>query len=345
VKPTNVLASIPLAVALLSTDPSFPVHRSRVGHVLLCLALFAVLTSPSWLGNLLLSGKPIYAPWTTLRLDVRYGLLPFPEEFVRRVRFGMAPLGYRELVARFALAHVLGRELQLGVDLLRDVFRPEASLTMSWGGSALFLARGPHRRLAWLATLLCAGPLFECCYMHTELRYLWPLVPVFLFLAVLATLELLERARRRARPALARALPLLTAALLGIVIASSARGAAWRWRGAIAKAAWPEPPWTSAVRNLPRSAVVMSTDPWAVAWYCDRLGVITPRGGRLEFDLVQAQYRPGYLVAQLADVDPCPPDASGLRELDRGRGWVLLRFVENPGRQRPASAADRSRGR
>ena len=327
VKQSFVVSAVPFSLVLLASDPRTASRAGRIRHALLYAVLAVALGSPLWLRNLVLFADPLYAPANTLRLVLRHALLERPEQVVRHLAFGGQTIDYRALVARLGLGEVVRREFHLAAHLARAVFDPRRLVILLWGACGFALARGARRRLAALALLLVLAPLFDCSYMTLEARYLWPIVPVFLFLGLLGTVPDPERAS--APPATGRSARawLVPSLAVAVILGTLAPLIRTHGRDIMTRAALPAPEWAAAVRRLPPGAMVMTTDPWGVAWYGERLGLIAPCGDRRDLAVVQRHYRPGYLLVLDAESPFCGWRPEPLRELDHGRGWALYRLA------------------
>lgn len=68
------------------------------------------------------------------------------------------------------------------------------------------------------------------------------------------------------------------------------------WAKAFTLARTDTPSWVVAARAIPADAVVLTNDPFSVAWWSNRNAVIIPRGTVSELDQVLARYRPSYYL-------------------------------------------------
>ncbi len=336
-KPTFLVGALPFAAILLAQDPG--AGRVRLRQAVLYVMLLAALTSPYWLRNLLLSGHPLLlaAP----RLEIRYGL---PSTWQAVATVFDHPLSYTELAALIGWRAILETELLEWRATLAGLFRLGPLLV---AGAALGLPflRRQDRRLAAATAALGVGPLFECAYTHPEDRYLWPVLPVLLFLLALGIVSAArgeEGGRRGA--ALGRwAYGALLAFLAGSLLLSIPR-AAGGFRRDFDEAAAPLPTWRPAVAALPADARVLAWNAPAVAWYARRKAVIVPLGDPSRVAAVLAHYRPTHLLLEQGWFAPAVAAAvAGFKDrlvpLVGGEDWTLYRIVAAPEPAAPGAAA------
>jgi hypothetical protein len=328
-KPTFLLGALPFAVVLLTRGPRAR-REPQLGRVLLCLALFAALTAPYWLRNLLLLGHPLLlaAP----RLAIRYEL---PSRWQAVAVVSAHPLSYQDVAARIGWNGILATELLHVRATLTGLLRL-GPLVAAGALLALPFLRARDRWLAVAAGALAAPSLFDCVYLHPEDRYLWPVLPVLLLLVVLGILGATQRAAGGRRGAgLARR---ARVALLGLLAASLPLAVPQAINGFgddFDEATTDPPDWQPVVAGLPADARVLTWDAPAVAWYARRKAVIVPLGEPNAVARVLAYYRPTHVLLE-EDWFPSAVAAAAQSFKDRsvplarGEDWALYRIEARP---------------
>ena len=322
-KQTQLLGPVPFVLLLLATDRRWPLRRRLVQGVGFLL-LFAALTAPYWLTNLIEHGQALYSPIQGLRLPARYGLLPL-DRWHRTLLYGAPAFTYGSVL------HTIGARAMLKIELSHWRELAEAILALNpfivaWAAAgALFIRRRDWRVYALVAAL-CIPPVFDAMYWVVERRYLWPLLPCLLFMAWLTVRGFRDWRSGGIGPRFAlrlrRALGVVIAAALLAALVSFIRS--WRWDIIAARA--PIPGWISAVlRDVPPGAVVMTAAPPELDWWTRRKSVIAPLGPRRDVLAVAERYDAQYYL----DTESNTPEhavsfAPGdLRLVDRGPGWRL----------------------
>lgn len=335
-KQTFLLGAIPLGVGLLVTDARQPLAR-RLAQAAAFVALFILLTAPYWGPNLVRFGEPLYSPIQGLRLPTRYGLLGTLEYF-RTVHFDDPPYSYASIAAVIGARGLMERELAQWAHLFRELVMLNPFLLLA-AALGLALARLQHWRLYAAVVAIAIPPIFESSYWIAERRYLFPIHVLLLFLTGLAVREWRTWAEAGASADLSRrvrrvATGLFAGALLFALLPSARQ---WRWELIASRHA--DPGWVTAVRALPRSAVVLATVPPLVSWYTRHPAVIAPIGSREDALAVVRAYRTTHYL----EMDPGHPfEPPGFAPADltliaSGDDWRLFRIEEAAGVRAPGS--------
>ena len=328
-KQTFMLGAIPFAVGLLVTDGERRIG-TRIAQAAAFLALFAVLTAPYWLTNLVEHGQALYSPIQGLRLPTRYGILG-PDRFHRTVRFGAEAYGYGNVVQAIGIGGLLAREVAHWGKLIA-AFVLQNPFVVAGAIAGLAAARLRDWRIYAAVLALAIPPVFDSSYWIMEARYLFPLYPLSLFMAWMAIRGWRERwsvgtgASAAGWPLRGRRVvdALATCALLWAGLHGARQ---WRWE--LIASRFDGPSWVEPVRALPGDAIVMAGTPPEVNWYTRKVSVIAPVGTHAELQRVLAEYRPTHFL----DVEPemearRVPFASGeLEELASGSTWRLYRIT------------------
>jgi 4-amino-4-deoxy-L-arabinose transferase-like glycosyltransferase len=328
-KQSYVVGFGPLAVVMFGTKASLRPRR-RASYVLLAGAIGAVLTAPYWVPNLQHYGHLIYSPIQQLRLPYRYGLVP-TDGYQRAILFDHAPPSYRSMIAQLGLHEVIRHELDVARMLTTALTKEWAGLLFLALSSLLFARRRSWRLYAAAATLLIP-PFFDSLYWVTESRYLFPLLPILLFVAALGIGGYAAFEAEHAPFALERRMRTGAGVLLGALVCTAAFDFRWGWREEYSAGRRAAPSWRSAIEALPADAVVMSDGAPMVSWWTGRKTIVEPLGTRTDLVHVAALYHPRYYldVATQARADR-PPFATGeLRPVAAGSDWRLYEISALP---------------
>ena len=328
-KQTFMLGAIPFAVGLIVTDVRQPMSR-RIAQAVSFIAIFAALTAPYWLSNLLHFGQALYSPIQGLRLPTRYGILP-TDRFHRTVRYDAAPYTYQTIAALIGWRELFARELRHWGSVLWNIIAQNPFVVLPGVIGLAFAKRRDWRLYAALVAVVIP-PVFDSSYWIMEPRYLFSVFPVAVVLAWLAfrgyretvwPTRSVERARRHVR---------VGAGLLASAALYSALPAARQWRWSLIASRFEGPTWVSAVSALPRDAVIMAATPPEVNWYTRRHVIIAPVGTHDDLERVLAVYAPSYYL----DVEPAsttrrvPFQAGELTPIAAGGDWKLWRIESSP---------------
>ena len=282
----------------------------------------ALVYAPWAIRNLVTFGVPLH---TTESLDV--WILKYdptqPTEGIYRVFFGRN-LPHPRLLIGYGYDHFLNVQWQQFVRLWADLSGGALVPRLLLPFVALGLLLGASRRPglgALLAGAAISYTLFIQVYWHYELRYFVVFAP-WLLLYAASGIEWLSDALAVWFAAVwQRALvPLLVAALLLAVIVPQAQEIGVRAEAntggnqAVVLAKWLE-------ANTPPDAVIMTRNPWEIAWHSNRRTVMLPLGTRAEIDDVIRQYNVTVLALDRLN------DTSLMRESLR----PLYSFKELPG--------------
>jgi hypothetical protein len=335
-KPTFLLGALPFAVVLLTRGPGAR-REPQLARVLLFLALFAALTTPYWLRNLLLLGYPL--PLAAPRLGIRYEL---PTTWQAVAVVYPHPLSYRDVAALIGWNGILATELLHARATLTALLRL-GPLVAAGALLALPCLRARDRWLAVAAGALAVPPLFDCVYLHPEDRYLWPVLPVLLLLVVLGILGATHRAAGGRRGAgLARRARVALLGLLGVSLLLAVPQAITGFGNDFDEATTGPPDWQPVVAGLPADARVLTWNAPAVAWYARRKALIVPLGEPNAVARVLAYYRPTYVLLEQgwfpsAVAATARSFKNGSVPLARGEDWALYRIEARP--RSPAEVA------
>lgn len=292
-KPTFIVTAVPFAAFLLLTgrhEGRLP-WRQAAARFATFLVLVSVLTSPYWVRNLILFGKPLFSPSAVARLAIRYGGMPYGE--FTTVRFGQ-PLTYGEMLQIHGIGGMVRKDLaMIGETAGRALLQNPPIYLLILVAPVVFPAWRTRREYL-LAVLAVAEPIFAAAlYWHVEARYLWPIYPCLLYLAALGVrdyrLRPMPRESRLPRVAIAAGLLVLA---VGYGVFHGQR--AWGWF--VQEARETPPAWVQQVAATPPDALILTDDPFSVAWYADRKAVRLPGGPRQDLLRVLQLYRPTHCL-------------------------------------------------
>lgn len=294
-KPTFALSVVPFAVAALwFNGPVLPAGRKlKLVAVALFFTIFAATTSPYWVRDFILFGKPLSSPVPLLRLADRYGGLPSDTWWT--LRFGK-PVTYREMINIHGLTGLLKTEQSMLTETLLHLAQlgPAILLLVALGIGIHAGRQNWHKYL--VPSLLVIEPLFPSFYMHSESRYLWPVFPVMIVMLAVAVRDYRSWGYNEVSRGWARRIRIISGGLLAVSLLWGTLQAAINWRGAFIHGHRSPPSWISAVRQTPSDATVLTDDPWGVAWHGERKAAICPGGERADLVQVIRIYRPTYFL-------------------------------------------------
>jgi hypothetical protein len=337
-KPTYIVTVFPFAALMLVLAPGGQQARPRtvVGYAALTVAVTALLTSPCWIGNLLRYGTPIYSVQPLMRLSERHGALPHGS--FQTVRFGRPPT-YTELIGMYGMRGLLGRELGVFYGAVKMTVRMNPYVcALAFLGSVVTVRKENWTWYAMAGAGTLSSFIFPAFYFGLEDRYFWPIFPCLLFTAGLVIRDLNIEGRYRAR------LSAVVCILLALGVIYGSLYAAYEWNKSYRQASTPTPGWVTAVAAVPKEAVVLTNDPWSLAWYGGHKSVMIPAGPREDLMQVVEAYEPEYVL-----LIECSPKAfaftSGeLRRLassDKdGPRWILYRLKSHSEPQAPDAGRD-----
>lgn len=322
-KPTFLISVIPFAAFLLfvSRGPAVPSFRRQGIAFILFLAVMALVASPYWTWSLARFGHPAYSQVPAVRLSERYGGLPCKTWWT--VRFDR-PVTYGELAEIHGTVELMRKEVSRWLRAVVRIVRLNPPVAILAAPGLYLLLRSRTWRRYALPALLMAEPLFSGgLYARPDKRYFWPAFPCLLFIVGLIVQNGLHRTGRDTGYGPDRRRTWLVILLLGCGIAFGVYRTQREWRRSFADAGRPVPAWGSIVRTTPPDAVILTDDPWSVAWVAERPAVICPGGDRADLLEVLRRYRPDYYLHagrgygggkpafEEGDLEPVPPDPRG----------------------------------
>lgn len=286
------------------------------------MAVAALVYAPWAIRNLVTFGAPLH---TTESLDawvLKYDPTQ-PTEGIYRVFFQRG-LPHPRLLIGYGYDHFLNVQWQQFVRLWADVTAGALVPGLLLPFVLLGVILGTSRRPGLGALLVGAGvpyTLFIQLYWHYELRYFVVFVPWLLLYAASGIEWLYDALATWFAAVWQRALvPLLATVLLLAVVVPQAQDIGVRAEAnmsgnqAVVIAKWLE-------ANTPPDAVIMTRNPWEIAWHSNRRTVMLPLGTRAEIEDVMRQYN--VTVLELDRLN----DTALLRESLR----PLYSFKELPG--------------
>lgn len=296
-KPTFVLSVVPFALFMLWLNGPEPSrNRKQTAAVVgIFFAVLALVSSPYWVRSLVLSGKPLYSLMPLLRLSERYDGLP--GKTFHTVRFGK-PLSYREMIEIHGPVNLIKREISIWASTCGGViWLAPGILLLVVLGAAMQVGRRNWRDYA-APLLLLAEPLFSCgIYLRCEQRYLWPVFPVLIYLLAVVVRDFRISRRDELSPGWAGRMQSMSGLILILSFLWGTTQATRNWRGAFIHGARLPPSWIPAVRQTPENAIVLTDNPWAVAWYGERKAVVCPVINRGDLLQVVRIYLPTYYLS------------------------------------------------
>ncbi|HEX8850198.1 MAG TPA: glycosyltransferase family 39 protein [Gemmatimonadaceae bacterium] len=335
-KQSYVLSMVPFTTLLVASDNRIRFGR-RFGLLCVAGALVLLITAVYWGPNMARHGTPIYSPIQQLRLPLRYGTIPFVG-YQRIPRFDVPAPTYGSMIASLGLHEVLRHELEVWRSLA-PAAAERGFLVLLWAVTSLVFVTRRRLRLYALAATLLVAPIFDSVWWFPEGRYLYPVFPVAIFIAVLGTVGYLEVESSELTPRGRARIRATFTALVLLISGAALLDARWGWRSEFKGARTPAPGWTAAVRRLPENAVVLTAWTPYVAWWGHRLAVMEPWGTRADLEQVVRLYHPtAYLAVEIEDTASRAPFTPGeLQLVEQGPDWRLYNIV------RPDAAASRPR--
>ncbi len=325
-KPTFMLSALPYSCLVLGGIEG-QTRTKRTLEIFVYLSLFAALTSVYWGPNLWIHGQPLYSPsFTSGRLAERYGVLG--ADSWHTLRFGQ-PMTYAEVVQKLGLAGLLIADARM---MAKTVFYMVClnPLVFASATGLLLFGKKDHWREILGPCLILSGIFFEVgIYNHHEFRYLWPMYPCLLTLTGLTVRGFRDWGVSQMSPALVGRFHAFFRFLLCGSLLIGFAGCLETWRQAFQTARRPPPEWVETLRKLPESAVILTADVPAVAWWADRKAVIDPVGDRRDLATVVNRYRADHYLSLTSDPSRehrIAFQAEDLSELARGDGWTLYRI-------------------
>jgi hypothetical protein len=302
--------------------------RRRVAHLALAMGVLVALTAPYWTYNLAHFGHLVYSPIQSLRLPVRFGLLPI-DGYQATVHYGEPPYTYSVAIRQFGIHGVLRHELD-NLRLMAPTVFNRGVLVLLWALTSFVFVRDKRWGLYCPALALVIAPFFDGMYWLPDDRYLYPLFPVLLFLGAIGVRNYIAFERFFIDPPLARRFRRTAVVLLTLTLFGALLQARWGLRSEFAQAQGPSPEWRAAVQHLPPSAIVMSGFPPYVTWWTRRRGVIAPFGTHAELERVLDVYSPDYYLEILRpttrpDGAPFRPDE--IEPISSGGDFRLYRIL------------------
>lgn len=340
VKQSFLFTAIPFAAVLAVADDRLgPRFVTRLRAVGMFAATFVIVTSPLWIRDLLLFGRPVYSDMQPSRLVSRYGgsadgLTLWPHGTWWTVRFGR-PYGYAELLAELGWVEVLRREaLLIGNGLVRLATLNPVITVMAILG-AIQARRDRNIRGALIATLF-GGVAFSLLYRNVDDRYLWPaIVP----LMMLAGMWLTSHREHQVDAGFKLPHSRLPGAALGIALVWGVIASSPIWVDRLIASRVEQPDYGAIVATeVAADAPVITDDPWRVAWYGRRSAVLGPTDSRHGLAAVIALYEPThFLLTRRHWVSGSPPPEGAVPFLSEelelvtsgsylGRPWELFRI-------------------
>jgi hypothetical protein len=332
-KPPYVFTGVLFPMVALASQTTRPWSR-RVAHFGVFLTVFLAVSSPYWLRNMTLYGEPLHSPVPALRLAVRYD--GDSDSTWRTVRFDR-PMTYEELLKRLGWSRVVRHEAHLMIQSVIELSLLNPGVSLLALSAVLFPGSSGWRNPLLLAAL-AVTPLFEAgIYAQIHPRYLWPVFPALIVMGGIGIRDyqagprdgLSEKLRGRARWwfALALGYTLLFGASSRMMNPLYSIGPP---PGAKPGTEPPAPGWNAAARALPDEAILLTADPWHVAWWSEKMTVICPVGSREDLLTVLDTYAPTHFL-ELGIRDDPARDVGFLSEelepLESGPGWTLYRIV------------------
>lgn len=296
-KPTFMVTIIPLALYFLysQTDRDEKIHFvKKILPFAIFLVLLFLATLPYWIFNMVNFGKPLYSPLVSLRLVERYG--GFPQDTWWLYRIGNTPT-YSELIEIYGIKGLIIREMQIWFRAAIAVVKLNPMLLLIvLGAFALF------KRKLWYGffipiILLVVEPIFSSFfYWRGEDRYSWPLYPVIIFLA----LFFIHEFQNNRLPKLPKVNPVTINRIITILLVVAVTFGAYRthrpWKSTFEAAHTKDPSWIGAVLKIEPDAVILTDNPWSVAWYSSHPSVICPAGERSDLYEVIGIYNAKYYL-------------------------------------------------
>jgi len=294
----------------------------RRAHVLACLAGFVVIAGPWLVRDWRVSGGPFSTPRACM---VASFTDTFPQTSLYRSAPGSAPSSY---------AYALGHPRQVVKKTLRDLggLEPkipavlEGALLLLLGVAVLAKMEGAARQLRWamlggagliVLNLAVGEPSFDVLYGFLGAA------------AVLSAVGLRQVLQARALS------PRSTTAILACVLCV----AAFQLVLTVALQVPPSTPDRGSLnflgKELPKDALVVTDEPWTVAWYADRVALWLPkesdppRGQQVTAEMIDTTRQPEFLAIERLGFRPSAILlTSRLPSYREGEGmtrWQMLR--------------------
>jgi len=308
-KPTFVATAVFFAAVLFLVAPPAGVRwRQRLLGLAWFFALLAAMTAPYWVYNLRLYGTPVYSPQTACRLSLHFNDTPHGYSYSFRWD---NPESMSELLERHGLLGLLEREAALWGRIIFFIGRLNFPLVVLALGAVVLAWRSTRWKDYLLPLAAMAEPILAPWYHHAEFRYLWPIYPCCLYLIGLAVRDGLFASAAEPKESVARVglAPLDPAygcvkkyglvafgATLALAVPVGVHHARVPWLQGFNRALQAPPAWVEVVRAIPEDAVVMTDNPYTVAWHTQRLAVCCPGGPREHLLCVARAYGPTYFL-------------------------------------------------
>jgi hypothetical protein len=300
-KPTNFLTAIPVSLFILLADlksgsakPAPISRKSRYAGVLIYLIIFAVSISPYLVFNQANFGKPLGVVHSALRLVDRYGGLPYGTWYTVRID---KPVTYSEVKSVFGMSGLVKKEIILWVRAGWKLFIMNPAIVLFVFCALIALGKKLNWKLYIPAFLLMIEPVFVTAFFwRVEIRFLWPVYPCLLFMTGLIISDFTrwsESITRTKQLAIYRNIFIVLIILSLLFSLKNSRSAILT---GITFAKLTIPTWIEPIKQTPPDSVILTDDPWSVAWLTEHKSVICPAGSRDDLDIVLNMYKPDYLL-------------------------------------------------
>jgi hypothetical protein len=296
VKPTFIMSAVPAAVFLIIKGRKYP--ETSIKPVYKSLAVFFILliclTSPYWIRNLILFGKLLYSPLSSLRLSEHYGGLPYGTWSTMRMD---NPLTYSEIISIHGFSGLIKSELAIWLKAAKLVWKMYNPILLIVLACIIINRNKINWKLYAPALLLMIEPIFITFLFWTvETRYLWPLYPCLLYIMCLIINDTNDYATINPANRWSKRIRILAVLLIVFSLIYGAFRSQVPIRRSLFFANIPTPNWIHVVREIEPGSVVLSDDPWSVSWYSERCSVICPAGERTDLLTVLDMYKPDYYL-------------------------------------------------
>ena len=290
IKYTFVLTSVPVVVYLLllyklnQEDKKLKVSFS----FLLFSIITLILCSPILLRNYSLYGKVLYTPITSLRLAERYS---GPELNAWRWVHFDGPVTLKEMMSIYGRGSIISKELIIWIKIAVKIILLNAPLFVLLIAS-LFMNRRKGESVIFVVLLLSMiEPVFSVLYWRQESRYMWSIYPCLILLTGMLLVNL-NMNPRKGKVLIANIVSVLLIA--GII--NGIYGGFKIATESLKSAEYKAPGWVEVAGNIEAGSVIITNDPWSVAWYSGKYAVIYPIGTREDLMKVVEIYKPDYYL-------------------------------------------------